>query len=52
MPAERAYPPLVNISCGSPACGVGFITALSWIMVLDFPGGVLQYYVKLPWPLS
>ncbi|MDX1483319.1 MAG: tripartite tricarboxylate transporter permease [Alphaproteobacteria bacterium] len=33
------------------ACGVGFITALSWIMVLDFPGGVLQYYVKLPWPL-
>jgi len=33
-------------------CGVGFITALSWIMVLDFPGGLLQYYVKLPWPLS
>ncbi len=33
-------------------CGVGFITALSWLMVLDFPGGVLQYYVKLPWPLS
>ena len=33
-------------------CGVGFITALSWIMVLHFPGGVLQYYVKLPWPLS
>jgi TctA family transporter len=33
-------------------CGVGFITALSWIMVLDFPGGVLQYYVRLPWPLS
>ncbi|MDA0652120.1 MAG: tripartite tricarboxylate transporter permease [Proteobacteria bacterium] len=33
-------------------CGVGFITALSWIMVLDFPGGLLQYYVELPWPLS
>jgi hypothetical protein len=32
--------------------GVGFITALSWIMVLDFPGGVLQYYVNLPWPLK
>ncbi len=32
--------------------GVGFITALSWIMVLDFPGGLLQHYVKLPWPLS
>jgi TctA family transporter len=34
------------------SCGVGFITALSWIMVLDFPGGLLQHYVKLPWPLS
>ena len=34
------------------SCGVGFITALSWIMVLDFPGGVLQHYVRLPWPLS
>ena len=32
--------------------GVGFVTALSWIMVLDFPGGLLQYYVDLPWPLS
>jgi TctA family transporter len=34
------------------ACGVGFITGLSWIMVLNFPGGVLQYYVDLPWPLK
>ncbi|MCZ6637697.1 MAG: hypothetical protein O7C66_05830 [Alphaproteobacteria bacterium] len=33
-------------------CGAGFITALSWIMVLDFPGGVLQLYVNLPWPLK
>jgi putative tricarboxylic transport membrane protein len=33
-------------------CGVGFITALSWIMVLVFPGGLLQYYVDLPWPLA
>ncbi|MBT5455467.1 MAG: tripartite tricarboxylate transporter permease [Rhodospirillaceae bacterium] len=33
-------------------CGVGFITGLSWIMVLDFPGGLLQYFVQLPWPLS
>lgn len=33
-------------------CGVGFITGLSWIMVLNFPGGLLQYYFKLPWPLS
>lgn len=34
------------------ACGVGFITGLSWLMVLNFPGGVLQYYVDLPWPLK
>jgi putative tricarboxylic transport membrane protein len=33
-------------------CGVGFIASLSWIMVLNFPGGFLQYYFKLPWPLS
>ena len=34
------------------ACGVGFITALSYLMVLDFPGGLLQYYFHLPWPLT
>jgi len=33
-------------------CGVGFITGLSWVMVLDFPGGLLQYWFALPWPLS
>jgi putative tricarboxylic transport membrane protein len=32
-------------------CGVGFITGLSWIMLLNFPGGLLQYYFDLPWPL-
>jgi len=34
------------------ACGVGGITALSHVMVLDFPGGLLQYYFHLPWPLT
>ena len=33
-------------------CGVGFITALSDVMVLDFPGGLLQDYFSLPWPLT
>jgi len=33
------------------AAGVGFITALSWIMVLNFPGGLLQDLYDLPWPL-
>ena len=32
-------------------CGVGFITALSWLMVLNFPPGLLQEYFDLPWPL-
>jgi putative tricarboxylic transport membrane protein len=34
-------------------CGVGLITSISWFMVLDFPGGLLQnhYYHYLPWPL-
>jgi len=31
--------------------GVGFITALSWIMVLNFPGGLLQELYDLPWPI-
>jgi len=34
------------------AGGVGFITALSWIMILNFPGGLLQEMFKLPWPLT
>ncbi|MEK9755149.1 MAG: hypothetical protein VW338_18305 [Rhodospirillaceae bacterium] len=34
------------------ACGVGFISALAWIMVLDFPGGLLQEALVLPWPIG
>ncbi len=33
-------------------CGVGFISALAWIMVLDFPGGLLQEAFVLPWPIG
>ncbi len=32
--------------------GVGFITALSYIMVLDFPRGLLQHSYVLPWPIG
>ncbi len=32
--------------------GVGFISALAWIMVLDFPGGLLQDAFVLPWPIG
>ena len=32
--------------------GVGFITALAWIMVLDFPHGLLRELYVLPWPIG
>ena len=32
--------------------GVGIISAICWFMVLDFPPGLLQDYVDLPWPLN
>ncbi len=32
--------------------GVTFMLVLSHFMVLDFPGGLLQQYVQLPWPLK
>ena len=32
--------------------GVALMLVLSHFMVLDFPGGLLQEYVQLPWPLK
>ena len=32
--------------------GVGFILFLAWLLNRDFPAGLLQYYVSLPWPLT
>ena len=32
------------------AC-VGFMVFLGYMLTLDFPAGVLQQYVELPWPL-
>jgi putative tricarboxylic transport membrane protein len=34
------------------AAGVGLISAISWIMVLDFPQGLLQDFFDLPWPIG
>jgi putative tricarboxylic transport membrane protein len=31
---------------------IGFIATLGHYLVLDFPAGVLQHYVELPWPLK
>jgi hypothetical protein len=33
-------------------CCIGFMATLGHFLVLDFPAGVLQHYVALPWPLK
>jgi len=32
--------------------GIAFMLAMAWVLNRDFPAGVLQSYVNLPWPLS
>ncbi len=32
-------------------CGLAFMIFLGWILNREFPGGLLQYYTSLPWPL-
>ncbi|MEX2643021.1 MAG: tripartite tricarboxylate transporter permease [Acetobacterales bacterium] len=34
------------------ACAVGFLAAMSWLLVLYFPTGILQRTFALPWPLG
>jgi TctA family transporter len=34
------------------SCCIGFMVFLGHFLVLDFPAGVLQHYVALPWPLK
>ena len=34
------------------AAGIGFICFLAWFLRRDFPPGLLQEVVKLPWPLT
>jgi hypothetical protein len=33
------------------ASAIGFLAAMSYVFVLDFPRGVLQELVEMPWPL-
>lgn len=33
-------------------CCIGFMVFLGHFLVLDFPAGVLQHYVAMPWPLK
>ncbi|MDJ0896775.1 MAG: tripartite tricarboxylate transporter permease [Alphaproteobacteria bacterium] len=34
------------------ACGLGFLLVLADVMVLDFPRGLLQETIRLPWPIG
>jgi len=34
------------------AAGIAFICAMAWTLNRDFPPGLLQSYVDLPWPLT
>ena len=34
------------------AVGIGFLVALAHVMFLDFPRGLLQDAVELPWPIG
>ena len=34
------------------AIGIAFICAMAWTLNRDFPPGLLQEFVKLPWPLT
>ncbi|MEM8751144.1 MAG: tripartite tricarboxylate transporter permease [Pseudomonadota bacterium] len=33
-------------------CGIVFICALAWILNRDFPPGLLQTYLDMPWPIG
>lgn len=32
-------------------CGVCFMIFMGWVLNREFPGGLLQFYISLPWPL-
>lgn len=34
------------------AGGIAFMCGMAWLLNRDFPPGILQSYVKLPWPLG
>ena len=46
--AQLAWPRIILLS----ACGLAFICFLAWILNRDFPPGLLQSTIELPWPLG
>ena len=47
----KTDPPWVRIAAMT-AGAVGIVTVLAWIMVLEFPAGLLQDVLALPWPIG
>ncbi|MFK7870618.1 MAG: tripartite tricarboxylate transporter permease [Roseobacter sp.] len=42
----------VALSAGYMAAGLVFMCTMAWLLNRDFPPGLLQGYVDLPWPLG
>jgi len=40
------------VAAGYAAAGILFMCAMAWLLNRDFPPGLLQEYVDLPWPLT
>lgn len=45
--ADLKWPRTVFMS----VCGVCFMIFMGWILNREFPSGLLQFYIALPWPL-
>ena len=45
----KARAPLLR-NLALSASAMLFLVAMSYIFVMDFPGGVLQAYTDMPWP--
>lgn len=39
-------------SAAHAACGIALICAMAWVLNRDFPAGLLQSFLALPWPLG
>ncbi len=41
-----------KMAAGYAAAGIAFMCGMAWLLNRDFPPGLLQEYVDLPWPLT
>lgn len=48
MRARESIPKSLIYGCS----GLGFMTFMGWLLNRDFPPGLLQEFVNLPWPLT